>query len=150
MAQFRPDLVAEIMAKFPATENPFVIQDILEAAGSMPPASATKLADAVARTPLSGGFVGMERAGEIASNLAQGGQQEASLKILRSVLAVIPDSRPITIGPSGHEYRHEARTQIRGLEASPRVRRRPRRSEATLDFRRTAIRGVHGVEWNLG
>ena len=57
MAKFKPDLVADIMAKFPATENPFVIQDILTAAASMPPASARKLADAVARTPLSRGLI---------------------------------------------------------------------------------------------
>ena len=116
MAKFKPDLVAEIMAKFPATENPFVIQDILVAASGMPSASAAKLADAVARTTLGGGFVGMDRAGEIASNLAQGGQPEASLKILRSVLEVVPDPRPITTGPSGHEYRRDARTRIRGFD----------------------------------
>ena len=57
MAKFKPDLVADIMAKFPATDNPFVVQDILTAAASMPPASALKLADAVARTPLSRGLI---------------------------------------------------------------------------------------------
>jgi hypothetical protein len=118
MARYKPDLVAEIMFRFPATDNPFVIQDILDAAASMPPDSAAKLADAVARTPLSGRLVGMERTGEIASNLAQGGQMEAALKVLRSILEVVPDPRPIKIGPSGHEYRHEARTRIREFDYS--------------------------------
>ena len=119
MAKFKPDLVADIMAKFPATDNPFVVQDILTAAASMPPASALKLADAVARTPLSRGLiVGAERAGEVASALAQAGHQEASLKILQSLFEVVPDPRPTTISPSGREYRHAARTRIREFDYS--------------------------------
>src|SRR5258708_3881337 len=86
MAKYKPELVADIMSRFPATENPFVIQDILDAAATMPPASAARLADAVALTPLSRGLIGMDRAGEIASNLAQGGQTEPALKVLLSVL----------------------------------------------------------------
>ncbi len=116
MAKYKPELVADIMSRFPETENPFVIQDILDAAATMPPASAAKLADAVARTPLSRGLIGMDRAGEIASNLARGGQAEAALKVLRSVLDVVPDPRPIKIGPSGREYGREARTRIRGFD----------------------------------
>ncbi len=116
VAALKPDLVAEIMAGFPTTENPYVIQDILIAANSMPAASAAKLADAVARTAHGGGFVGMERAGEVALKLARDGHAKASLKVLDSVLEVVPDSRPTTIAPSGHEYRHEARTRIRSFD----------------------------------
>ena len=135
MAKFQPDLVADIMAKFPATDNPFVVQDILTAAASMPPASAVKLADAVARTALSGGFVGMDRAGEVASNLAQAGQLEASLKILRSLLEVVPDPRPNDdIGPSGREYRHEARTRIRGFDYGNILRTYARSSDSFSGF----------------
>jgi hypothetical protein len=77
MAALEPELVAEIMAGFPATDNPYVIQDILTAAASVPAASAAKLADAVARTAPSGGFVGMDRAGEVAANLARAGHASA-------------------------------------------------------------------------
>jgi hypothetical protein len=116
MATLKPELVAEIMAAFPATENPFVVQDILVAAASMPAVSAAKLADAVARTAHSGVSVGMDRAGEVATKLGQAGQGDASLKVLNSILEVVPDPRPTTISPSGREYRHQARTLIRGFD----------------------------------
>jgi hypothetical protein len=116
MAALRPELVADIMASFPASDSPYVIQDILNAAAGMPAASAAKLADAVAAAARSGGFVGIERAGEIALSLAQAGLAKASLKILDSVFEVVPDRRPATIAPSGREYRHEARTRIRPFD----------------------------------
>jgi hypothetical protein len=116
MAAWKPDLVAEIMNAFPETDNPFVIQDILSAAEAMPAASAAKLATRIAKCGGGTGFVGMDQAGGLALKLAQSGHQAASLIILRSLLEVVPDPRPVTVGPSGQVYRHEARTQIRGFD----------------------------------
>lgn len=116
MAGLKPDLVAEIMSGFLEIDNPFVINDILAAALAMPSAAAAKLANVLARSPLSAGFIGMDRAGEIAANLAEDNQSKAALVILRSVLRVVPDPRPVTTGSSGHVYRHEARTAIRDYE----------------------------------
>jgi hypothetical protein len=116
MAGLKPDLVAEIMSGFPETANPFVMQDILNAARTMPPTAAAKLAEAIARSARGSGFVGMDRAGEVAADLAEAGETKSALTILRSVLDVVPDPRPLTVGPSGHVYRHEARTAIRSFD----------------------------------
>ena len=116
MAALKPDLVAEIMNSFPEIDNPFVIQDILAAADAMPAVSAAKLAPALTRCARGTGFIGMERAGRIAAKLAQSEKKDAALVVLRSILEVVPDPRPVTVGPSGHVYRHEARTQIRGFD----------------------------------
>ena len=116
MAGLKPDLVAEIMSEFPETANPFVLQDILNAARAMPPAAAAKLAELLARSARGSSFVGIDRAGEIAVNLAEAGETKAALTILRSVLDVVPDPRPVTVGPSGHVYRHDARTAIRSFD----------------------------------
>jgi hypothetical protein len=123
MAVYMPDLVAEIMSDFPETENPFVIQDILTAASAMPASAAARLVNVLAMSARSGRFVGMDRAGAIALNLAQNGQENAALTLLRSLLEVVPDPRPVTADPSGYVYRHEARTQIHGFDYGVLLRR---------------------------
>jgi hypothetical protein len=132
MAGLKPDLVAEIMGVFPETGNPFLIQDILNAALAMPPAAAAKLADALARSARSKGLIGMDRAGEIAANLAEAGESKAALVILHSVLDVVPDPRPVTVGPSGHVYRHEAQTAIRGFDYASIFRKSGERLASSL------------------
>ncbi len=116
MAPFKPDLVAEIMNGFPETDNPFVIQDALVAADSMPAATAAKMTSVLERCARGTGFIGIDRAGSIAMNLVRAGLRDPALKVLRAVLDVVPDPRPVTVGPSGHVYRHQARTQIRGFD----------------------------------
>jgi hypothetical protein len=132
MAGFKPDLVAQIMSAFPETANPFVMQDILNAARAMPPAASAKLAEALARSARGSGFVGMDRAGEVAANLAEAGETKAALTILRSVLDVIPDPRPVTVGPSGRLYRHEARTAIRSFDYAAILRHSGERLASSL------------------
>jgi len=132
MAGLKPDLVAEIMGGFPETGNPFVIQDILTAARAMPPAASAKLAEALARSARSTGFIGMDRAGEVAANLAEAGETKAALTILRSVLDVIPDPRPVTVGPSGRVYRHDARTAIRSFDYASILRQSGERLASSL------------------
>ncbi len=116
MAALKPDLVADIMGDFPETGNPFVMADLLVAARAMPAAAAAKLAESIARSAHINGHVGMDSAGEIAANLADAGETKAALTVLRSVLDVIPDPRSVTTGPSGHVYRHDARTSIRSFD----------------------------------
>jgi hypothetical protein len=116
MASLKPDLIAEIMSEFPETANPFIMQDLLNAALALPPAAAAKLAETLAQSARCSGFIGMDRAGEIAVHLSEAGETKAALTILRSVLAVVPDPRPVTVGPNGHVYRHEARTAIRNFD----------------------------------
>jgi hypothetical protein len=116
MAGLKPDLVAEIMGAFPETGNPFVMQDILNAARDMPPTAAAKLAESLARSARGNGHIGMDSAGEVAVNLAEAGETKAALTVLRSVLDVVPDPRPVTTSPSGRVYRHDARTAIRSFD----------------------------------
>jgi hypothetical protein len=116
MAGLKPDLVAEIMSEFPETGNPFVMEDLLVAARAMPAPAAAKLAESLARSARVNGHIGMDSAGEVAANLAEAGEAKAALTVLRSVLDVVPDPRPVTTSPSGHVYRHDARTAIRGFD----------------------------------
>jgi hypothetical protein len=132
MAGLKPNLVAEIMGGFPETGNPFVMQDILTAARAMPPTAAAKLAEVIARSARGTGFIGMDRAGEVAANLAEAGETKAAQTILRSVLDVIPDPRPVTVGPSGRVYRHNARTAIRSFDYASILRQSGERLASSL------------------
>lgn len=116
MAGLKPDLVAEIMSDFPETGNPFVMEDLLVAARAMPAPAAARLAESLARSARINGHIGMDSAGEVAANLAEAGETKAALTVLRSVLDVIPDPRPVTTSPSGRVYRHDARTAIRSFD----------------------------------
>jgi hypothetical protein len=132
MASLKPDLVAEVMSEFPETANPFVIQDILNAAQAMPPTAAAKLAEALARSARGSGFIGMDRAGAVAADLAEVGETKAALTVLRSVLDVVPDPRPVTISPSGYVYRREARTAIRSFDYASMLRHSGERLASSL------------------
>jgi hypothetical protein len=125
MAPHEPELVASIMMGFAGTENPFVIRDILDAALVMPPVAAASLAPTIASLTTAPGLVGIERAGEVALNLAEAGLEKPAIKILNALLEVIPDPRPPLRSDreGGRVFRREAITQIRSFEFGNIIRR---------------------------
>lgn len=118
MAAHAPEAVADILMNLPDTDNPFIVRDFLEAAVAMPAAIAAKLAGKIAKLIKTPFLIRAELAGELATHLARGGESAATLTLLRAVLEIIPDPRPIPeeLKKFDPEYKYEARTRIRDYE----------------------------------
>ena len=118
MAALAPELVSSIILEMPATENPFVIRDLMRAAVSMHAETSEKLAQKIAdlvRTPY---LISAELAGEFAARLAGAKKSHAAITVLRSALEIVADPRPIPeeMKRFNPNYRYEARTRIRTYE----------------------------------
>jgi hypothetical protein len=118
MAAHEPQTVAAILLDIPDTDNPFIVRNFLEAAMNMPPETAGRLATKIANLIKSPFLVRGDLAGALAVHLARGGEHAAALTVLRSVLEVIPDPRPIPqeLKSFAPDYKYEARARIRDYE----------------------------------
>jgi len=125
MAALAPKEVCSIILDLPDTDNPFVVRAVLRAAVVMPPDFAEQLSAKVARLLRTRFLIGAEMAGEFAVRLADAGKRRAALAVLRSILEIVPDPRPIPeeLRKFNPSYRHEARTRVRTFDYESMLRR---------------------------
>jgi hypothetical protein len=118
MATLAPDAVSSIILSIPETENPFVVRDFLKAALSMPGEIAARVAPKIGSLIRSTYLVCSEMAGKLAVILARAGKREQAFVVLKAALEIVPDPRPVAeeLKRFDPDYRHEARTRIRGYE----------------------------------
>lgn len=117
MAEEEGPAVAEIFGALPPTDNPFVVGALLDAALVMPASLVAKLAPKIARAVETPFWLPTEKLGRIALNLASGGKHKAALKLLNSLLKVIPDPRAQRPGKASRG-RHETITMLPAFEYS--------------------------------
>lgn len=93
MAEERGAAVAEIFGALPPTDNPYVVSALLDAALVMPASLIAGLAPKIAKAVETPFWLPADKMGRIALKLASGGEHEAALQLLNSLLKVIPDPR---------------------------------------------------------
>jgi hypothetical protein len=118
MAGHAADEVCAILIKMPETRNPFVIREFLDAALAMPPDPADMLSTKISKLITTRFLFAADKAGDLALKLARAGKANGALGILRSVLNVVPDPRPISDEMKRLHFTHDARSAIRDYEYS--------------------------------
>jgi hypothetical protein len=116
MAGERPAAVAQIFAGLPATENPFIVKAMLDAAQLMPPDIAVTLAPKIVKLLDIPFWFTPDLVGRLTARLASGGQAKAALQLLRALLQVKQDSLG-SLNPAGASgRRREATSVMRGFD----------------------------------
>src|ERR1700733_2097498 len=104
MAARDPEAVAEVALQVPNTENVRVHDDLVDIALALPAGLAAKFvpdAKLWIRAPYE--LLLPEKLGALISKLATEGEAQSALDLTRSVLEVLPDSKPILVPePRGH------------------------------------------------
>ncbi len=118
MATLAPLAVCEVLVKMPDPHNPFVIRDFIGAVLAMPPDLADSLSAKIARLISTRFLFAADKAGDLAVKLARAGKANGALCILRSLLKVVPDPRPISDEMKRLHFTHEAQSTIRDYEYS--------------------------------
>jgi hypothetical protein len=118
MAAIAPTEVCEVLLNMPETHNPFVIRDFIEAALVMPTDTADRLSSKISKLISTRLLFAADKAGNLAVNLSRGGKSDGALSVLRSVLKVVPDPRPISDEMKRLHFTHDARSAIRDYEYS--------------------------------
>jgi hypothetical protein len=108
MAEEKAVVVAEIFGALPATDNPFVVGALLDAALAMPASLVAALAPKIAKAVETPFWLPADKVGRTAVNLASGGEHKAALQILDSLLRVIPDPRGLLSPDSAWGRKREA------------------------------------------
>lgn len=93
MAKHKPDLVAEIIQQMGATDNSFVIHDLLDALLAVPSDVSVRLVEKVelwARFPE--GWLA-DKVGQLINRWAKEGQVKEALRVVRTLLEVLPRER---------------------------------------------------------
>jgi len=93
MAEYKPEVVSEIILKMPVTKNVTVLRELADAVLKMPPKVAARLGKRVktwADVPKMD-LVLVDKLGELVVHLAWGGQIQAALALAQVLLEVLPD-----------------------------------------------------------
>jgi hypothetical protein len=112
VARSAPDLVARVILAIPATDNVAVHEDIVEAALTVPPATARDIAVREAAwiqgTSQQTIFLLPDKLGALISHLAKGNECNSALQLARVLLAVLPDPKPgVLREPQGRMDEHD-------------------------------------------
>jgi hypothetical protein len=116
MANERPAMVAKIFVGLPATENPFIVKAMLDAAQLMPPDIAATLAQKIVKLLDIPFWFTPDLVGKLIVKLASGGQPKSALQLLRALFQVKPD-HPMSLDPADASGRlREARPVMSGFD----------------------------------
>ncbi|HDD52504.1 MAG TPA: hypothetical protein ENF32_00330 [Thermosulfidibacter takaii] len=91
MAEYKPELVAQIIQEMLDTDNVAVHSDLLDAVLRMPPDVSVQLADKVKRWAESPHSPLAEKCGQLIAHWAKGGKTDEALEIASVLLDVLPD-----------------------------------------------------------
>jgi hypothetical protein len=91
MAVYAPEEVIQVIRKIPKTENVRVHEDFVQAALAMPAPVAARMVNLTLQwLRMQHGSLLAEKAGDLMAYLARGGEVNASLKLARWLLSVLP------------------------------------------------------------
>ncbi|GIU85381.1 MAG: hypothetical protein KatS3mg008_2156 [Acidimicrobiales bacterium] len=104
IAQYKPDVVANIIQEMDDTDNAAVLIDLAAAVLVMPPATSAQLVDKVERWAQCTYLLMPDKLGQIFAQWAKGGRIDEALRVARILLDILPDRRRRGPGPDENFY----------------------------------------------